>query len=85
MKPSITPSLCCGITLLVVPRIHSPWTVGANDHFADFADRHLAVVFVYQSHINAVAFATASATLSGIRLRDNGRTHLCHIENGVNI
>ena len=85
MEPAIAPGLGRGLWVLVVAAIHGKGPVGADQHFANRANRHLAVILIDKPHIDAWAYGAAGAGLGGIGFGHDRRRDLGHVENRIDI
>ena len=85
VEPAIAPGPRRRFQVLVVAVVHRPGPVGTHQHLADLADGDLAVVRVDQPHVDARAHLAAGAAHRRIRLRDDGRGDLGHVEDRVDV
>ena len=85
MEPAVAPGERRRLRVLVITAVHRPWPVGSDEHLADRADRHLAVVGVDQPDVDPRPDLAAGAGLGRIGLRDDRRRDLGHVEDRVDV
>ena len=85
MEPAIAPCLCRCFGVFVIAAVHSPGAVRPDDHLAYASHRDFAVILIDQPHVHAGPDRAAGAKLLGIRLRNDGRRNLRHVEDRKDI
>ena len=85
VEPAIRPGLGGGLRVAVVAAVHRPGAIGADQHLADRADRHLAIVAIDQPHLDMRPHLSTGAALDRIGLRHDRRGNLGHVEDRVDV